>query len=167
MGGNSNGVGLAALRVSIFTGAGDPNSAGRRRARKRIPTSFEVRWESGLPVRAAEVLAKEDDPPAWEGEMYAIAVYDVPGLDVDDKGAPAELKRGALLLRDGKKELRPAQVDLLPQEGDLTTVVYLFPRSAKISLEDQRIEFDAQFGRLLVREYFYPKQMQFQGKLEL
>jgi len=86
---------------------------------------------------------------------------------VDDKGAPAELKRGALLLRDGKKELRPAQVDLLPQEGDLTTVVYLFPRSAKISLEDQRIEFDAQFGRLLVREYFYPKQMQFQGKLEL
>ena len=167
MGGNSNGVGLSALRVSIFTGTGDPNGSTRRRARKRIPTSFEVRWESGLPVRTAEVVAKEDDPPAWEGEMYAIAVYDVPGLDVDDKGAPEELKRGALLLRDGKHEVKPVQVNMLPQEGDLTTVVYLFPRSAKISLEDKRIEFDAVFGRLLLREYFYPKEMQFQGKLEL
>ena len=167
VGGNSNGVTLSALRVSIFTGTGDPNAGVRKRARKRIPTSFEVRWESGLPVRTAEVLSKEDDPPAWEGEMYAIAVYDVPGLDVDDKGAREELKRYAFLLRDGKREVRAVQVDMLPQEGDLTTVVYLFPRSAKISLEDKKIEFDAMFGRLLLREYFYPKEMQFQGKLEL
>ena len=47
------------------------------------------------------------------------------------------------------------------------TVVYLFPRSANITVEDQRIEFWAKFGRLSVTQYFYPQEMQFQGKLEL
>ena len=169
MGGAGHGVGLSALRVSTLTGLGPTKSQDppRRRARKRIVNSLEVRWESALPVRSAELAANEDDPPAWDGEMYAIAVYDVPGLDVDDKGLAGELKRVAFLKRDGKKELRPVQVDLLPQEGDLTTVVFLFPRSAKITLEDKRIEFDARFGRLSVAQYFYTQEMQFQGQLEL
>jgi hypothetical protein len=169
MGGAGQGVGLSALRASILTGIGPKpqDSTSRRRARRRIVTALEVRWESALPVRTAEQAANEDDPPAWDGEMYAIAVYDVPGLDIDDKGLSGELKRAAFLKPDGKKELRPVRVDLLPQEGELTTVVFLFPRSAKITLEDQRIEFAARFGRLSLAQYFYTKEMQFQGKLEL
>ena len=49
----------------------------------------------------------------------------------------------------------------------MATVVYLFPRSAHITADDPRIEFDAQVGRIAVAVYFYPPQMQFQGKLEL
>jgi hypothetical protein len=168
MGGAGHGVGLSALRVSALTGVGPKTQEpSRRRARKRVVSSLEVRWESALPVRKAELAANEDDPPAWDGEMYAIAVYDVPGLDIDDKALPGELKRLAFLKRDGKKELRPVQVDLLPQEGDLTTVVFLFPRSAKITLEDKRVEFDARFGRLSLEQYFYTQEMQLQGELEL
>jgi hypothetical protein len=166
--GSGHGVGLAALRVSSLTGTGTTTQGtSRRRARRSIPTGLDVRWESALPVRTAEKAANEDDPPAWEGEMYAVAVYDVPGIDVDDVGQARELQGTAFLKREGKKELKPVKVKLLPQEGDLTTVVYLFPRSEKITLEDKRVEFDARFGRLYVAQYFYTQEMQFQGRLEL
>jgi hypothetical protein len=162
--GGGQGVGLNALSASVFTGGGSP---AQSRKRRRGIGPVEVRWESALPVRLAEKAVHEEDPPAWEGQMYAIAVYDVPGLDADQKGLASELKHGALLKPDGKKELRPVQVDLLPQEGDLMTVVYLFPRTMDITLEDQRVEFWAKFGRLSVAQYFYPREMQLQGKLEL
>ncbi|HXP87365.1 MAG TPA: hypothetical protein VN841_21715 [Bryobacteraceae bacterium] len=162
--GGGQGVNLGALSTSALTGIGE--KAEPTRHRRRGPSPVEVRWESALPVRTAEQAAHEDDPPAWEGEMYAIAVYDVPGLDIDSKWLSAELQRAAFL-RLGKKDLRPARVDLLPQEGDLTTVLFLFPRSVKITLEDKRIEFTTVFGRLSVTQYFNPREMQFQGKLEL
>ncbi len=127
----------------------------------------EVRWESALPVRAAEFKAREEDLPEWDGSVYAIAVYDVPGLSVNQKSLPKWLSKEAYLKRDGKKDLKPLSVNLLPQEGGLTTVVYLFPRSDEITVEDKRVEFTAVFGRLALAQYFYPAQMRFYGKLEL
>ena len=53
------------------------------------------------------------------------------------------------------------------QEGDLTTVVFLFPRTIEITLENKRIEFTTVFGRISVTQVFYTQEMQFQGKLEL
>jgi hypothetical protein len=163
--GGSQGINLDALRVSTLTGVGDKGQQTTRR-RPRGIGAVEVRWESAFPVRAAEKAAHEEDPPAWDGEMYAIAVYDVPGLDIDSKGLSAELKQAAFL-KLGKKTVRPSRVDLLPQEGDLTTVVFLFPRTMEITLENKRIEFTTVFGRLSVTQVFYPEEMQFQGKLEL
>lgn len=164
--GGGQGVNLGALSASAVTGVGSkPPDSARRRRRGIEPV--EVRWESAFPVRSAELAAHEEDPPAWDGEMYAIAVYDVPGLDVDEKGLTTELQRAAFLKLGGKKDLRPVRVDVLPQEGDLTTVVFLFPRSVEITLENKRIEFATVFGRLSVSQYFYPKEMQFQGKLGL
>jgi hypothetical protein len=164
--GGGQGVGLQALSPSALTGVGAKDQQRSRRRRRGI-SPVEVRWESALPVRTAEHAAHEEDPPAWDGEMYAIAVYDVPGLDIESKGLSAELQRAAFLRLGGKKDLRPVRVDVLPQEGDLTTVVFLFPRTIAITLEDKRIEFTTVFGRLSVTQYFYPKEMQFQGKLEL
>jgi hypothetical protein len=163
-GGQAQSVNLDAFKTSTLTGIGQ---SGPTRRRRRGIEAVEVRWESANPVRTAEKAAHEEDPPAWEGEMYAIAVYDVPGLDIDQKGLPTELQRAAFLRLGGKKDLRPVRVDLLPQEGDLTTVVFLFPRTVEIKLENKRIEFTTVFGRLSVTSYFYPKEMQFQGKLEL
>jgi hypothetical protein len=162
--GGGQGVGLDALSASVFTGGGSPPQPRKRR---RGIGPVEVRWESAIPVRLAEKALHEEDPPSWEGQMYAIAVYDVPGLDVDQKGLASELKRAALLKCAGKKDLRPAQVDLLPQEGDLTTIVYLFPRAMEITVDNKSVEFWAKFGRLSVTQYFYPREMQLQGKLEL
>lgn len=163
--GAGQSVDIEALGASALTGVG-ASQPSRRRARAKA-LEVEVRWESALPVRAAELKAREEDLPEWEGAVYAIAIYDVPGLDANQKSLPKWLGKEAYLKRDGKKDLKPVGVNLLPQEGGLTTIVYLFPRSEEITAEDQRVEFTAVFGRLSLAQYFYPVQMQFQGKLEL
>ncbi len=77
-----------------------------------------------------------------------------------------ELKKAAFLRRDGKKDVKPARVELLFDEKG-ATVVYLFPRSEEITKDDKRIELVAQIGRMFVAQFFYTEEMQFQGKLEL
>jgi hypothetical protein len=37
----------------------------------------------------------------------------------------------------------------------------------EFTVDDNRIEFGAQFGRLSMVQYFYTQEMQYQGKLEL
>jgi hypothetical protein len=99
---------------------------------------------------------------------YAVAIYDVPGIDINQKTLPYELKREAVLKFEGKKKDRHAsRVDLLPQEGGLTTIVYVFPRTEEITPQYGRITFMSQIGRLAVAQYFYPEEMQVLGKLEL
>jgi hypothetical protein len=165
--GAGQSVGIDAIGgASALTGVGANNQPSGGRARPKA-LQVEVRWESALPVRAAELKAREEDLPEWEGSVYAIAVYDVPDLDVNRKALTKWLGKEAYLKRDGKKDLKPVGVNLLPQEGGLTTIVYLFPRSEEITAEDQRVEFTAVFGRLSLAQYFYPAQMRFQGKLEL
>jgi len=161
--GSGQSVDLGSLSASALTGVGG-SQPSHRRARPR-GLEVEIRWESALPVRAAELKAREEDLPEWEGSVYAIAVYDVPGLDANQK--PKWLSKEAYLRRDGKKDMKPVGVNLLPQEGGLTTVVYLFPRSDEITAADNRVEFAAVLGRLSVAQYFYPAQMRFQGRLEL
>jgi hypothetical protein len=164
--GAGQSVGIDAIGgASALTGVGATQPI-RHGARPKA-LQVEVRWESALPVRAAELKAREEDLPEWEGLVYAIAIYDVPDLDASRKSLTKWLSKEAYLKRHGKKDLRPVGVNLLPQEGGLTTIVYLFPRSEEITTEDQRVEFTAVFGRLSLAQYFYPAQMQFLGKLEL
>ena len=159
--GSGQGVDIETLSPAAFIGAGT-----RHRARPK-GLEVEIRWESALPVRAAELRAREEDLPEWEGSLYVIAVYDVPGLSANQTFLAKTLSKEAWLKMDGRKDIKPVGVNLLPQEGGLTTVVYLFPRSEEITAADQRVEFDALFGRLALAQYFYPSQMRFQGRLEL
>jgi hypothetical protein len=130
---------------------------------------LEMRWESALPIRSAEMKAKETGAPELDGEDYAIALYDVPLriARVEMKGLPDLLKKGAALKIEGKKDVRPLRVAVMELGNETATLVYIFPRSARLSLDDKRIEFDAQIGRIVVAQYFYPAEMTFQGKLEL
>ncbi len=160
--GGSQGVRAISPAV-LFGGPGAPPHA----ARPSLFKPLEIRWESAHPVRAAEIKTHEEDSPEVIANTYAIAVYDVPGLDIAMKSLAEDLKRVAALSRDGKKDIKPAEVDLLPQANGLTTVVYMFPESDPITLEDQRVTFSAIFDHLSVAQYFYTKAMQFQGKLEL
>jgi hypothetical protein len=47
------------------------------------------------------------------------------------------------------------------------TILYMFPRNKEITLQDQRVDFFAQIGRLALKESFYPEVMQLEGKLKL
>jgi hypothetical protein len=148
---------------SLFGGP-NPEALAMERASRWQPQlgNVIVRWESAGPVRAAEMKAGEA-VPAWQGDYYAIAVYDV---------APPfrwnlanELRGLAYLERDKKKELKPSRVQILPRDNEHVTVVYLFSRSTKIG-NDSNVRFVAQIGRLFVSQFFFPEEMQFQGKAE-
>jgi hypothetical protein len=125
-----------------------------------------VRWESASPIRGAELKIGDENAPAWDGDYYAIAVYDVPGLE-DEKTLPVELKKAAFLRREGKKDLKPTRVDLLFDENKGATVVFLFPRTEEITKEDRQIWFVTQIGQLFLEQLFDAGEMQYHGKIEL
>jgi hypothetical protein len=143
------GVGL----VGIF----DPQIAAvmMELYRERMtPGKVTVRWESALPVRAAEMKAGEVSAPVWDGNYYAIAVYDV--TPPFRWNLANELKGVAFLKREKKKDLKPERVEVFSHENGLATVVYLFSRSAEISGKDSNVRFVAQIGRLWCRSSFSP-----------
>jgi hypothetical protein len=127
-----------------------------------------VRWESAATVRAAEVLASENGSPDWDGDYYAIAVYDVPGITTAlQRTLRTELKGTAFLKREGKKDVKPDRVEISLLGGNTARVLYLFPRSAGITPDDKAIQFVSQIGRIYVSQSFDVTQMRLQGKLQL
>jgi hypothetical protein len=132
------------------------------------PTGYlklQLRWESALPVRAAELKAGIVAPPVLVDDGYSIAVYGIPGeyFKGDPKSLGDPLKKLAALKRDGKKDVRPSSAEVF-QLGDGVVVVYVFPLSAEISRKDGPVELSAQIGRLVFTQTFNPDEMQFQGK---
>jgi len=125
------GVGLEGL-IGIF----DPNRAADAIARahaKPDAGTVLVRWESARPVlAAAKQVADADTSAVDSNEYYAIAVHAVP----TPKNVEHQLKTIAALKRVGKKDLKPARVAVLRKDNELTTIVYLFPRSAEITKRD-------------------------------
>jgi hypothetical protein len=165
--GGGDGIGMEAFTPATLTGVGASAAAGKRGRRPMHIATLEIRWESARAVRAAEEKAHEEDPPALADGSYVVALYDVPGVDVNQTALPFQLKKDAFLKVEGKKDRRASRVDLLPQEGGLATIVFMFPRSEEFTAQDQRITFLALIGRLSVAQYFYTEEMTLQGKLEL
>jgi hypothetical protein len=162
-------VGFFWFDASAFGGLFGSNSDSRAMSLARRQTRLDlgnvvVRWESALPVRAAEKKVGAAGVPVWQGDYYAIAVYDIePPYHWNLAG---ELKGLAFLKRDKKKDLKPARVQVLPGDNGRVNVVYLFSRSAKITGADPNVRFVAQIGRLFVSEFFFPEDMRFDGKTE-
>lgn len=65
--------------------------------------NLRIRWESALPVRAAELRTGVIAPPTLDVDGYTIAVYGIPGefFKGDPKSLGAPLKNQAALKRDG------------------------------------------------------------------
>ncbi|MCE5311078.1 MAG: hypothetical protein LLG20_25855 [Acidobacteriales bacterium] len=155
-------------------GGGYPDDRQGRRgddgtgAGRGEPPSLKLRWESALPVREAELKARETNAPTVDADHYAIAVYGAPNRIVrgDSKDLVNELKKQAAIKREGKKDLKPSSVQVL-QRDDGPVIVYLFPRSTEITRQDKRLDFDGQIGRFKFEQSFYVEDMTYQGKLEL
>lgn len=132
------------------------------------PVTLRLRWESALPVRVAELKAREIEPPTLEGEGYEIAVYGIPlaFVEGDPRSLGDPLKKLASLKREGKKDVKPSRVEVF-QRADGMVVVYLFPLSAGISANDTALDFEAAIGRIVVKQSFDPRQMSFEGRLQL
>jgi hypothetical protein len=135
------------------------------------PTQYlnlQLRWESALPVRAAELKAGVVAPPTLVDAGYSIAVYGIPGeyFKGDPKSLGDPLKKSAFLRRDGKKDVKPISAEVFQLENGVV-VVYVFPLSAEISKQDGHIDFAAQIGRVVINQSFNIDEMLFEGKLAL
>jgi hypothetical protein len=168
-----SGIGVGPVGVGLPGLGGLGGRGGVRRGpgsgkdTSELPT-LTLRWASAMPVISAELIAREVNAPSVDEGHYAIAVYGIPSSEVhgDPKSVSAELKRNAVLKREGKKDMKPSSVEvLMHDEGPV--ILYLFPRSNEITREDKRLEFAAEIGRLKLTQDFLPDEMVYQGKLEL
>lgn len=158
------GVGLDGL-IGIFDPARAAEASARAHA-KPDPGAFLIRWESARPVRTAEQRLPDPDAPALESDdFYAITIYNVP--TPKRWHMEGELKGIAFLKRGGLKDLRPSRVVIHRKDGDLATILYLFPRSIEITKRDGSVTFQAQIGRLVFTRIFNTYEMQINDQLEL
>jgi hypothetical protein len=150
-------------RNPIFVPAGtkDKDQAGATRP-------VQLRWETALPVRVAEMKAHSFEPPTLEGDGIVLAVYGIPGRYF--KGTPeslgAPLRKLAVLKREGKKDIRPIRVEVFQREQDLV-IAYMFPRTEQIKDDDKILHFECQIGRFLISQVFDLDEMRYKGKLEM
>jgi hypothetical protein len=172
--GNRGGLNVGGL------GAGIPGAVRHPRGQptqdpnennKDIPEtglSFNVRWESALPIREAELKARETAAPDVDENHYAIAVYGLPTrlAKPDAQSLGDHLKGQASIKREGQKELKPTGVQVIQRENDLV-IVFLFPRTKEITAKDTRADFEAQIGPYLITQSFHIDEMTYQGKTEL
>ena len=89
------------ISPNILTGPG-----GGDRGPRSLPQSItlQLRWESALPVRLAELKLHEMGPSTFPDDGYSIAAYGIPGgsFKGDPKKLGDPLKEGALLRQEGK-----------------------------------------------------------------
>src|SRR5580658_3979527 len=120
----------------------NPNNNSNYDPNQKLPT-LTLRWESAMPVREAELKARDVNAPTLEDEdHYAIAVYGVPVTMVngDSKKLADDCKKNAALKREDKKDIKPTSVQVLRRE-DGPVIVFLFPRTKEITKDDRRVEF--------------------------
>jgi hypothetical protein len=158
------GIGRSGSGEAGRRGGGD----GASKASPDQPATLTLRWESALPMREAELKARDIGAPDVADDFYAVAVYGIPrGMIADDsKQTQDELKRLAVLKREGKKDLKPTRVDILLRDSG-PLVVYLFSKSAELNWRDHGITFEAQVSRLKFSQAFSTDDMTFHGKLEI
>ena len=129
--------------------------------------SLTLRWESALPIREAELKAREINAPVVDEGHYAISVYGIPSyLAKDPQHFGDHLKDQASIKRERQKDLKPSHVDVL-QRDDGVVIVFLFPRTKEITEKNSQVEFDALIGPYQITQSFHVDQMIYQGKPEL
>jgi hypothetical protein len=165
-GGGHGGIGLQNAGNLVGTG-GAIRRPGEGAEAEHI--KLAIRWESAMPVQAAELRTHDTSAPELDGEDYAIAVYalNLKLASVELKTLETDLKRIAVLKIEGRKEVKPSRVVAVELGDGMANVIYFFPRSAHITAADQRLVFEGQVGRIVFAQYFYPAEMKFLGKLEL
>jgi hypothetical protein len=134
------GMGGIGQRVNQPGAQSDKTNTSPATASVQLP-KLTVRWESALPMREAELKAREAGAPTVDEDHYAIAVFGIPRSSVidDSKKTADSLRKQAVLKPEGKRDLKPSSVEILLRE-DGPVVVYSFPKSDEITWRDHRID---------------------------
>ena len=139
--------------------------------------SFTVRWDSALPIRQA-VMRAHYGPPVKSVEEaqkmlntkashYAVSLIGFPARMVQQNSSRlAAMASNAVLKRKNQDPIVAESVGVRP--GDPPDgLVFYFPRTDPITLEEKEVEFQLEFGRLKIKRKFKLKKMVYNGNLEL
>jgi hypothetical protein len=164
--GVGRGVGIAGTGI---LGSRRAREAIKEAHEKPVPAPVPMRWESALPVRAAEKKAGQTTVSSMPDNWYSIVLYDVP---LSKRWNATKLKGVAYIKRANGPDIKAARVEVLRHDdedtdSDTAILIYMFPRTQEISARDRDIIFVAQIDRLFVTRYFHPFKMQIAGNLEL
>jgi hypothetical protein len=160
--------GEASVRRAGGAGGGRPGGGGPA-------MNLLVRWTSALPVKqamvrlrfgsqassgdAAELLAREE--PA-----YMLTVHNLPRrlAAVDPAQLKEALRKTVRLDRKGKESLRPDEVQVARTDDGGIVVIFAFPKTNPITLDDKNVEFFMQLGPTEFRCKFNLSDMAIDGK---
>ena len=134
----------------------------------RTLSAVTIRWESALPVQEAELKVADGNAPIVDEANYAIAVVGLPRrlIGNDPQALAKQIKGQAKLKRDGKKDIKPSEVRVLPRDEGLVVMI-LFSRTSEITANDRQVDFEAMIGPLELKQSFNLSDMNYAGKLEL
>ena len=114
-----------------------------------------------IPAGAQQFLNQQD-------EFYIVAVAGFPAQLARMLSDPEALLAATILKRK-KDSISPKNVRKFRalERGNAADLLFFFPRSAGITLEDKDVELIAKLGRMETKKKFKLKDMVLNGKLEL
>ncbi|HLW76212.1 MAG TPA: hypothetical protein VKS01_04485 [Bryobacteraceae bacterium] len=164
-------------------GGGGGNPGGSRYPSAQSDTggatsiSYLIRWQSALPIKQAMVKAKYGAEAATAPDARKILDADEPAYVIVVSGLNRGLVRGdadevkqrfmgsAELVIKGKEPIKAADFRFTGER--IVDLVFAFPKTNPITIDDKEVEFDCKIGTTNLRQKFNLKQMMFNGKLEL
>jgi hypothetical protein len=160
-----------------YPGGGTGRGAGRAGG---VPMTVVVRWESAKPVQEAKkrlAPANSDSKPAVPFENHY--VVSVTGLrapagrssrDQDQDSGSSQVRDQLMsttqLVAKGRAILSPDDIKFNMRNGE-NEILFLFPKTTALSLDDKEVTFHAMINRLKVENKFNLKKMTRNKKLEL
>lgn len=143
-----------------------------------------VRWDSAAPLRDAAArgtLSEQAKKVAeWAKEYYVVTITGMTmmrGRGRDQQQSEPDASQAeqmqerlkeetALKLTGSGGTIAPERVEVL-DAGEGREVVFLFPRSEAVSMDDKEVDFETAMGPRQIKVKFTLKDMIYHGKLEL
>ena len=136
--------------------------------------ALTVSWRSALPLKQAFVRRETPVDVRLGPEAHQFLEQDEPFYIVSVSGLPNQFARvvqspdsfETVLKLDRRDPISPERTDVF-REGEGLTILWFFPRTAAITLDDKDVEFISSLGQLEVKKKFKLEDMVFGGELEL
>jgi hypothetical protein len=171
-GGDSSGKGGGRSKGGGGGGGTEESKGGGQGAGMMLTVS----WRTALPVREAyakqkygaelETSADAKKLLTEEPKSYVVLVSGLRRpLRSDDNLKDTLIKSTGLMVK-GKDPIVPSDVQMGTMDKT-PVVVFIFPRTTPITVDDKEVEFSTKLGPLTVKQKFHLKDMVLNGKLEL
>ena len=163
-------------RDTTEIGVSELEAASRANASTGQTIKLNIAWLTSLPIKQAmlkerfalggDLAANAQKIMEAQEEVYAIGLSGLPTDMVEDVIHNIEQVKQSSLNPAKKPTIALADLDFQPR-GRTTDVLFLFPRTDPIAVEDTEVEVILKLGTFEARRKFNLKDMVYNGKLEL